>query len=251
MNIAIVTLFPEMFAAITEYGITARALKNKLVNVSYFNPREFTTDKHQTVDDRPYGGGPGMVMKVEPLKKALFAARQWHKTQQSTAAKETVIFLSPQGRKFNHTSPSHFIEHGDITFVAGRYEGVDQRFIDAFVDEQWSIGDFVLSGGELPAMVMLDAIIRKLPGALGDAESFVQDSFENGLLDYPHYTRPENLSDNLGAAELTPFLKVPGVLLGGNHKAITQWREEQSLAATAHKRPDLLESYNQADNEKK
>lgn len=252
MNVAVITLFPEMFSALCDYGITGRAVKDGLVNIAFFNPREFTTDKHQTVDDRPYGGGPGMVMKVEPLKKALDSAMLWHdKLAQNSqdfdsgqAGKHPVkvVYMSPQGKVLNHAALSDQVQSPDIVLIAGRYEGVDQRFIDRYVDEQWSIGDFVLSGGELPCMVMLDAIIRKLPGAIGASESHEQDSFENGLLDYPHYTRPESI------AGLDPklddkdfFCDVPDILLSGNHSAIEQWRKEQALLVTATARPDLLE----------
>lgn len=247
MNVAVITLFPEMFQAITHYGITSRAIEKKLINVTCINPRDFTCDRHQTVDDRPYGGGPGMVMKVEPLEKALLAARQWHKAFGLKSNKEKVVYLSPQGHTLNHSAIDGFVLEQNLTLIAGRYEGIDQRFIDAFVDEQWSVGDLVLSGGELPAMVMLDAMIRKLPNALGDSESSEQDSFENGLLDYPHYTRPEVLE--YWPKEGPVSAQVPAELLSGNHKHIAAWRKEQSLKATALRRPDLLKTValNEAD----
>jgi len=249
MNVAIITLFPEMFDAITQYGITSRALKDGLVSLCCLNPRDYTTDKHQTVDDRPYGGGPGMVMKVEPLKKALDAALDWH-AQIAAGIDEsreppTVIYMSPQGKVLRHSDVDATAAQRNMIIIAGRYEGIDQRFIDNYIDEQWSIGDFVLSGGELPCMVMLDAMIRKLPGAMGASESHEQDSFENGLLDCPHYTRPVSL---VGLACIEPATQqnkekcdVPHVLLSGNHSAIAQWRREQSLLATANARPDLLD----------
>lgn len=246
VNIAIVSLFPEMFTAITQSGISRRAVEQGLVQVAFFNPRTYTTDKHQTVDDRPYGGGPGMVMRVEPLAKALFAAGQWHsecrnKQQGASAesverAKETVIYMSPQGGQLNNKAVDDMAVGGDLTIIAGRYEGVDQRFIDSFVDQEWSIGDYVLSGGELPAMVLIDALIRKLPGALGDSLSAEQDSFENGLLDCPHYTRPDALSEEWQVKNP----EVPSVLLSGDHKKIELWRLKQSLGRTWERRPDLL-----------
>lgn len=244
VNIAIVSLFPEMFAAITESGISRRAVEQGLVKLSFFNPRTYTTDKHQTVDDRPYGGGPGMVMRVEPLAKALLAAKHWHserreETALTGAQRETVIYMSPQGGQLNNEAVDIMAAAGDFTIIAGRYEGVDQRFIDAFVDQEWSIGDYVLSGGELPAMVLIDALIRKLPGALGDAQSAEQDSFENGLLDCPHYTRPETLAEQWQEGDENR--NVPSVLLSGDHKKIELWRLKQSLGRTWERRPDLLE----------
>ncbi len=257
MNVAIITLFPEMFAAITQYGITSRALKDGLVNLHCFNPRDYTTDKHQTVDDRPYGGGPGMVMKVEPLKKALDAALNWHVQVVTDKNSEppTVIYMSPQGKVLRHSDVDATTVQRSMIIIAGRYEGIDQRFIDNYIDEQWSIGDFVLSGGELPCMVMLDAMIRKLPGAMGASESHEQDSFENGLLDCPHYTRPVSL---VGLECIEPAIQqnnqkcdVPSVLLSGNHSAIAQWRREQSLLATANARPDLLDGATLSKNDQK
>lgn len=242
INIAIVSLFPEMFSAITESGISRRAVDQGLINVSFFNPRTFTTDKHQTVDDRPYGGGPGMVMRVEPLAKSLFAAREWHGLQRSSQGRansqETVIYMSPQGGQLNNVAVDKMAAGGDLTIIAGRYEGVDQRFIDTYVDQEWSIGDYVLSGGELPAMVLIDALIRKLPGALGDALSAEQDSFENGLLDCPHYTRPDVLPEEWQVKKP----QVPSVLLSGDHKKIELWRLKQSLGRTWERRPDLIEN---------
>lgn len=231
MNVAIVTLFPEMFEAITEYGITGRAVSNGLVNVSCINPRAFTADRHQTVDDRPYGGGPGMVMRIEPLQAAIGEARRWI-VAQGGAATAQVIYLSPQGRRLDQAGVSELAIQANLILIAGRYEGIDERLIQAEVDAEWSIGDYVLSGGELPAMVLVDALTRLLPGALGAAESAVQDSFMSGLLDCPHYTRPEQYQG----------MSVPSVLLSGNHKSIERWRLQQSLGRTWERRPDLLEN---------
>lgn len=227
MKIALVTLFPEMFAAITQYGVSGRAVKNGLLEVAYFNPRDYTSDKHQTVDDRPYGGGPGMVMMIEPLRQAIDAARQWQGDQPSK-----VIYLSPQGRVLNQQGVVSLAEESNLILIAGRYEGVDERLIQREVDEEWSIGDYVLSGGELPAMVLMDAVIRHLPGALGHEASAVEDSFAAGLLDCPHYTRPVT-HDGYGD-------EVPEVLLSGNHEKIRRWRLQQSLERTLIRRPDLL-----------
>ncbi len=230
-RIAIITLFPEMFSAITESGITRRAFSENLLSLRCFNPREYTADKHQTVDDRPYGGGPGMVMRVEPLTAALSAAKKWISSEcfgsENTAK---VIYLSPQGRKLDQSGVDTLTKYENIIFIAGRYEGIDERMIELYVDEEWSIGDYVLSGGELPAMVILDALIRKTPGALGDAASAEQDSFEGGLLDCPHYTRPEVING----------LRVPDVLLSGDHGKIAEWRKQQSHLRTESRRPDLL-----------
>jgi len=228
MKVAIVTLFPEMFKALTESGISRRAVEGGLVEFELINPRQFAPDKHQTVDDRPYGGGPGMVMRVEPLAAAVQAGLDWLAVPRKEVE---VVYLSPQGRQFSNESASELSEKNDFVLVCGRYEGVDERFIEAFVDSEWSIGDYVLSGGELPAMVVLDALIRKLPGALGDAQSAEQDSFEQGLLDCPHYTRPETV---LGR-------EVPEVLLSGDHEKIRKWRLQQSLERTLARRPDLIE----------
>ncbi len=224
MKIAVVTLFPEMFAAVTEYGITGRATRNGLLEVAHFDPRHYTSDRHQTVDDRPYGGGPGMVMMVEPLRSAIREARQW------AGGSAKVIYLSPQGQLLNQPAVKGLAGEASLVLVCGRYEGIDERLIALEVDEEWSIGDYVLSGGELPAMVMVDAIIRQLPGALGHEDSAAQDSFADGLLDCPHYTRPEQYEG----------LSVPEVLLSGNHEKIRQWRFQQSLERTRQRRPDLL-----------
>ncbi len=233
-KIAIVSLFPEMFSALTEYGITGRAIKQGLLEVFFSNPREFTEDRHQTVDDRPYGGGPGMVMKIEPLKAAVNAAKNWLGTPVSESTK--VIYLSPQGQLITQSVVKRFAtdkSYQNLILIAGRYEGVDERFINAVVDEEWSIGDYVLSGGELPAMVLMDALIRLLPDALGHKDSADQDSFSQnlGLLDCPHYTRPEVYQGR----------DVPPVLLSGNHSSIDRWRLQQSLGRTWLRRPELLE----------
>lgn len=225
MQLSVISLFPEMLAAVTEYGVTGRAVKQGKLSLNYLNPREFTSDKHQTVDDRPYGGGPGMVMKVSPLLDAINLAKQ----QFGDDAK--VIYLSPQGQKLNQYALGQMAKRKSMILVAGRYEGIDERLVEQEIDEEWSIGDYVLSGGELAAMVMVDGIARLLPEVLGDAESAEQDSFMSGLLDHPHYTRPETLNGQT----------VPAVLLGGNHEAIRQWRLKQSLGRTWLRRPDLLE----------
>jgi tRNA (guanine37-N1)-methyltransferase len=224
MRIDVITLFPEMFAAITACGITARACRRGLLALATWNPRDDAYDRHRTVDDRPYGGGPGMVMKVQPLRDTLERVRQAAGTSGKT------IYLSPQGRRLDQRGVRQLAEAPHLILVAGRYEGVDERFIASDIDEEWSIGDYVLSGGELAAMVLMDAVIRLLPGALGDSESARQDSFMDGLLDYPHYTRPEKLDD----------MAVPEVLLSGDHGAIARWRLRESLGRTWLRRPDLL-----------
>lgn len=257
MKVALVTLFPEMFAALTEYGISGRAIKNGLLDVAVFNPRNYTSDRHQTVDHRPYGGGPGMVMLIEPLREAIAEARAWiakeaAQEENSQAGKKTselvtVVYLSPQGKVLNQQGVKSLVAHQNLILVTGRYEGVDERLIQLEVDEEWSIGDYVLSGGELPAMVMLDAMIRQLPGALGHEDSADQDSFAEGLLDCPHYTRPEQYED----LEQHKNLRVPEVLLSGNHEKIRQWRLEQSLQRTWQRRPDLLKGLKLSEEQQK
>lgn len=224
MKIGLITLFPEMFDALLEYGISSRAVKNGLFEVKCFNPRAYAVDYHNTVDGRPYGGGPGMVLMAEPLRKSIKEARNW------IGAKTKVIYLSPQGQVLTQKGVQLLSSESSLIFISGRYEGVDERVIDLEVDEEWSIGDYVLSGGELPTMVVMDTIIRQLPGALGDQLSAKQDSFSEGLLDYPHYTRPETYEG----------LKVPDILLSGNHENIRQWRLKESLKRTLFKRPELL-----------
>ena len=225
----VVTLFPAMFDAVTELGVTGRARERGLYQFVAWNPRDFTTNVHRTVDDRPYGGGPGMVMMAEPLDKALAAARQ--RQMSAGVDKPRVVHLTPQGKLLDHALVAELAREPGLVLLAGRYEGVDERLIDRQAIEEISIGDYVLSGGELAAMVLMDSVVRQLPGALGDAESASQDSFVDGLLDHPHYTRPEVYE---GAA-------VPAVLLSGNHAVITRWRLKQSLGRTWQRRPDLLE----------
>ena len=234
----VITLFPEMFEAVTESGVTGRARDNKLFELVLWNPRDFASNSYRTVDDRPYGGGPGMVMMVEPLEKALTAARQRQKS--SGVKRARVVCLSPQGRLLDHRVVMELAGLQGLVLLAGRYEGVDERLIARVVDEEISIGDYVLSGGELAAMVVMDCIVRQMPGALGDAESAQQDSFANGLLDCPHYTRPEAYD---GSA-------VPQVLLSGNHAEINRWRLKQALGRTWQRRPDLLEQRALSDEER-
>lgn len=226
MWLGVITLFPEMFRAVTDFGVTGRAVKNGLLELHTWNPRDFTHDRHSTVDDRPYGGGPGMLMMVQPLRDAIHAAR--------AAAGEgaKVIYLSPQGRKLDQQGVSELAQSSRLILVCGRYEGIDERIIQTEVDEEWSIGDYVLSGGELPAMALIDAVSRLVPGVLGKQASAEQDSFSDGLLDCPHYTRPESLDG----------LDVPAVLLSGNHEQIRLWRLQQSLGRTFLRRPELFEN---------
>lgn len=225
----VVTLFPDMFNAITQYGVTGRACEKKIFHMKLWNPRDFTHDNYRTVDDSPYGGGPGMVMKIQPLEDAIVNAKQ--RQQQCGITKSEVIYLSPQGQKLDHHLATRLSQASGIILLCGRYEGIDERLIERQVDTEISIGDYVLSGGELAAMVLIDSIIRLIPGSLGDPESANQDSFSNGLLDYPHYTRPESYNGN----------NVPDVLLSGNHAKIDRWRLQQALGKTWLKRPDLLE----------
>jgi tRNA (guanine37-N1)-methyltransferase len=229
MQFDVVTLFPEMFAALTQSGVTRRAHEQQRWALSLWNPRDFTTDNHRTVDDRPYGGGPGMVMLVKPLAAAIEAARQ--RQLALGLPRPRVVFMSPQGKPLTHAKVMALREEPGLVLLCGRYEAVDQRLIDAMVDEEISLGDFVLSGGELPAMALMDAVVRQLPGVLGDDASAVEDSFVNGLLDAPHYTRPEVYED----------VPVPPVLMGGNHAEIVKWRRQRMLEATLTKRPDLLD----------
>jgi tRNA (guanine37-N1)-methyltransferase len=223
----VVTLFPEMFDAISQYGITSRALQNNIYDLKFWNPRDFTTDNHKTVDDRPYGGGPGMVMLAEPLEKSIHAAKAAHASQN---IESWVIHLSPAGKPLTHEKVMQLSKKQGLVLLTSRYEGVDQRLIDAEVDEELSIGDYVLSGGELPAMALIDSIVRQLPGSLGDSDSAIEDSFVDGLLDCPHYTRPEEYNG----------VSVPEVLTSGNHAKIKQWRLKMSLHRTRDQRPDLL-----------
>jgi len=228
LHFDVVTLFPEMFDAVTESGITGRARERRAYQLLTWNPRDFAANNHRTVDDRPYGGGPGMVMMAEPLEKAICAARQ--RQMSSGVRKPRVIYLSPQGRPYQHALAMELAAEQGIVMLCGRYEGVDERLIARQVDDEISIGDYVLSGGEVAAMVVMDSVIRQLPGVLGDDESAQQESFVRGLLDCPHYTRPETYE---GVA-------TPPVLLSGNHADIARWRLKQSLGRTHQRRPDLL-----------
>lgn len=224
MRIDVVTLFPEMVETVGRFGVTGRAAQRGLMTLATWNPRDYTEDRHQTVDDRPYGGGPGMVMKVEPLRAAIRDAKA------AGGRPARVIYLSPQGRRLDQAAARELARDEHLVLVAGRYEGIDERIVELEVDEEWSIGDYVLSGGELAAMVLVDTVVRLIPGALGDDESAQQDSFMAGLLDHPHYTRPEVIEGK----------RVPAVLLGGNHAEIERWRRKQALGRTWLRRPDLL-----------
>ena len=229
----VVTLFPEMFAALTQSGVAGRALERGLWRLQTWNPRDFTMDNYRTVDDRPYGGGPGMVMLAEPLEKALDAAGE--------AGGGKVVYLSPQGRRFDHAKAVELAGREALTLLCGRYEGVDERLLRRRVDEELSLGDFVLTGGELAAMALIDAVVRQLPGALGDDQSAIEESFADGLLDSPQYTRPE-----VYAGE-----RVPEVLLSGHHGNIRRWRLKQSLGRTWLRRPDLIAARKLSEEEHK
>jgi tRNA (guanine37-N1)-methyltransferase len=220
----VVTIFPQMFEAISKYGITARALEKNIFKLGLWNPRDYTQDKHRNVDDRPYGGGPGMVMMIEPLLKAVHAAKS------VSTVDSRVIYLSPQGIPFTQEKARELTQVDQLILIAGRYEGVDERLIELEVDEELSLGDYVLSGGEIGAMAVIDAVVRLIPGALGHEDSAEQDSFSENLLDCPHYTRPDEYQG----------LKVPEVLLSGNHQAIDEWRQQQATQRTRQRRPDLL-----------
>jgi tRNA (guanine37-N1)-methyltransferase len=243
MRVDVVTLFPEMIEHAVQFGVVGRAKARALWSLATWNPRAFTTDAHRTVDDRPYGGGPGMVMLAMPLKAALDAARDAQKTVQ--CADSRVLFLSPTGKPLNHDGVkalSDAAQNGiGLIMLAGRYEGVDERLLTREVDEEIAIGDFVVSGGELPALMLIDALVRHLPGALHDADSAKEDSFVDGLLDCPHYTRPPEYDG----------MSVPDILLSGDHEAIARWRLVQSLLRTEARRPDLLAARNISDEEKR
>jgi len=226
MWVGIISLFPEVFRSVTDYGVTSQAIKKGLLSVETWNPRDFTHDKHRTVDDRPYGGGPGMLMMVQPLRGAIHAARR------ASPGEAKVIYLSPQGRRLDQKGVEELARNENLLLVCGRYEGVDERVIQAEVDQEWSIGDFVMTGGEIPAMTLIDSVSRFIPGVLGDFASAEEDSFANGLLDCPHYTRPEVLDGQ----------SVPKVLTSGDHKNIRRWRQKQSLGRTWLRRPELLEN---------
>ena len=225
MHIDVVTLFPEMVSTIAEFGVVGRARRNGLVSLDLENPRDHTSDVHRTVDDRPYGGGPGMVMKYEPLAAAIATARE------RSPEGSPVVYLSPQGRVFDQATARRYAELPGLILLAGRYEGVDERLIESQVDEELSLGDFVLTGGEIAAMAVIDAVVRLLPDVLGDDESAAQDSFMDGLLDCPHYTRPEEIEGR----------DVPAVLLSGDHAEIARWRLKQALGRTFARRPDLVD----------
>jgi tRNA (guanine37-N1)-methyltransferase len=229
-----VTLFPEMFGAVSGSGITSRALEAGLWALTTWNPRDFTTDNYRTVDDRPYGGGPGMVMLAEPLERALAAVRK-------SGGSGRIIYLSPQGRRLDHRKVLELAQQGAVTLLCGRYEGVDERLLARRVDEELSLGDFVLSGGELAAMALIDAVVRQLPGALGDADSALEESFADGLLDCPQYTRPEVYAGD----------RVPEVLLSGHHENIRRWRLKQALGRTWLRRPDLIGARGLSEQERK
>ncbi|MBQ61303.1 MAG: tRNA (guanosine(37)-N1)-methyltransferase TrmD [Gammaproteobacteria bacterium] len=234
MWLGIISLFPEMFRAVSDSGITRRAIEAGILELDFWNPRDFAADKHRTVDDKPYGGGPGMLMKVGPLRDAIRAARE------RAGSECKVIYLSPQGEKLDQEKLVSLSASEKLILVAGRYEGVDERVVEQEIDAEYSIGDYVLSGGELPAMVLIDGITRLLPGAVGDPESVSQDSFEQGLLDYPQYTRPEEVDGE----------QVPAVLLSGDHEKIRRWRLKQSLGRTYIRRPDLVEKLDLDEEEK-
>ena len=229
MRIDVITLFPESLEGLTGLGVTGRAIREGQVVLKTWNPRDWATDKHRTVDDRPYGGGPGMVMAVEPLASTIAAARKEHAAH---ANGTRVSLMSPQGRKLDQASVNELAGRRGLILVCGRYEGIDERLIESEIDEQWSIGDYVISGGELASAVIIDAVTRLLPGVLGHEQSAVEDSFLDGLLDHPHYTRPEVAGDKA----------VPDVLLSGDHEAIRRWRRKQALGRTWQLRPDLLEN---------
>ena len=234
MRFDVVSLFPEMFSVVRDYGVTGRAVERGLVELALWNPRDYARDRHRSVDDRPYGGGPGMVMMIEPLRDAIQAARA------ASSHDAKVIALSPQGRPLDQSALRDMATRQRMILVAGRYEGIDERLIEMEVDEEYSIGDYVLSGGELAAMVLIDGVTRLLPGVLGHADSAQQDSFGRGLLDCPHYTRPEEFEGR----------RVPDVLLGGNHAYIARWRLQQALGRTWQRRPELLDSAKLSDEER-
>jgi tRNA (guanine37-N1)-methyltransferase len=225
MRIDVITLFPEALEGLADLGVTGRAIRDGRVELKTWNPRDLATDRHRTVDDRPYGGGPGMVMAVEPLSATIKAARE------AQGGQTRVSLMSPQGRRLDQAGIDELAGRQGLILVCGRYEGIDERIIESEIDEEWSIGDYVISGGELAAAIIIDAVTRLLPGVLGDAQSAIQDSFVDGLLDHPHYTRPEMAGEKA----------VPGVLLSGDHEAIRRWRRKQALGRTWQRRPDLLE----------
>jgi len=230
MKIGLITLLPEMFAALSDYGICGRAIRGGIVELNLVNPRDFTADKHRTVDDKPFGGGPGMLMKTEPLVAAIRATKEALTERSGSVPK--VVYLSPQGVKVNQEKVVIEAQAESLILLCGRYQGIDQRVLESEIDEEWSLGDFVISGGEFAAMAIVDAMIRRQAGALGDSESAMQDSFEEGLLHCPEYTRPQSFEGH----------DVPSVLLSGDHAAIKRWRHKQALGTTWRKRPDLLDA---------
>jgi tRNA (guanine37-N1)-methyltransferase len=225
MRFDVITLFPEMIMSAAPFGVTGRAIERNTVSLNVWNPRDYTQDKHKTVDDQPYGGGPGMVMKYQPLHDALKDVKKV-----SELRNKKVIYLSPQGKPISQAMLLDACSLSQLILIAGRYEGIDERFVELDCDEEWSIGDYVISGGELAALIVLDGVTRLLPGVLGDENSARQDSYMNGLLDYPHFTRPEKMNG----------VSVPGVLMSGNHAEIDRWRLKQALGRTWQRRPDLL-----------
>jgi tRNA (guanine37-N1)-methyltransferase len=235
MQMQVVTIFPDMVLTIAEYGVVGRAVERELITLECQNPRDFTVDAHRTVDDRPYGGGPGMVMKYEPVAAAIASAKD------HLPAGSPVVYLSPQGAVFDQATAQRFAGLPGIVLLAGRYEGIDERLIESQVDEELSLGDFVISGGEIAAMAVIDAVARLLPGVLGDEASALQDSFMDGLLDHPHYTRPEEVDGR----------RVPEVLLSGDHARIAKWRYQQALGRSFQRRPDLVEKLELSDEQQK
>lgn len=236
MHIDVITLFPELVSTVSQYGVVGRALQRQTVSLGLINPRDYSDLPHDRVDDRPYGGGPGMVMQYAPLHAAI------EETRASSAGKHAVkvVYLSPQGRRLDQSAIRRFGCSPHLVLLCGRYEGIDERLVEADVDEEWSLGDYVLSGGELAAMVVIDAVVRTLPGVLGDEQSAWQDSFERGLLDYPHFTRPEVVQGR----------GVPSVLMSGDHAQIERWRLKQSLGRTYLRRPDLIEKRQLSEQER-
>ena len=238
MHFHVVSLFPEMFGCVSEQGVTARAITKGLLKLDFFNPRDYASDRHRSVDDRPYGGGPGMVGRVEPWRAAIRNARQ--KLEGNLGKPIKTAYLSPQGEVLNQSQINSIALDPGWVLVAGRYEGLDERLLQTEIDQEWSIGDYVLSGGEIPAMVVIDSVTRQIPGVLGHEGSALQDSFQAGRLDCPHYTRPEIIDG----------MAVPAVLLSGDHQAIATWRSKQALGATWLKRPDLLVDAELSNSEK-
>lgn len=234
-NFGVVTLFPEMFSAVLDYGVVGRAFRDGYCHLQCVNPRDYTLDTHRTVDDTPYGGGPGMVMKAEPLWSALADTKR-----QAGLSSAKVVYLSPQGAPVSQSMVADWSRQSGLILLAGRYEGIDERLLQQAVDQEVSVGDCVVSGGELPAMMLIDAIARQLPGVLGDPESAIQDSFTAGRLDWPHYTRPVDFQGDT----------VPAVLRSGNHQEIARWRQAQACQRTMKRRPDLVEQYPLSDEEK-